>query len=465
MNTSGITYPEIVNEPVITELLKKSRVFDAARFQAVLQKAAEAKGLSHEDCAFLLSIQDPERIAELTECAVRIKEEIYGRRMVLFAPLYTSSFCSNDCLYCGFRANSHSQRRRLSLDEIKEEVKAIVGMGHKRILMVAGEDASLTSEQIRDQILAIYSVREPRGNIRRVNLNVAPLEIDDFRVIKCSGIGTYQCFQETYHRETYTRMHVKGRKTDYDYRIHVFDRCIKAGIDDFGAGFLFGLYDYRFEVLALLQHVAFLEKNFGVGPHTISIPRLEPAEGTDLFEKTPWRVTDEDIIKATAILRLAVPYTGIILSTRESPAMRKRLLQVGVSQMSAGSVTNPGGYSEKQEFSSQFSVQDHRSLDEVIREACSSGYIPSFCTGCYRKGRTGEAFQAMAKDHHISPYCNINAVVTLLEYLEDFATPETKKVGEECIRTFLKDSKDEKVIQLAEERLKRIKSGDRDLLY
>lgn len=456
------SYP-VIDEALIQEQLKKVQTFDEKRFSDILDRALETKGLSIDDTAFLLNVRDPEAIERMTRVAVQVKEKIYGRRLVLFAPLYTSSFCSNECLYCGFRATLHSSRKRLNLDEIRHETEALINMGHKRVLMVAGEDATLSADDIRKQVEAIYSVKLPKGNIRRVNVNVAPTSEENFRIIKSSGIGTYQCFQETYHRETYRKMHVKGKKTDYDYRLHVFDRAIKGGIDDFGMGVLFGLYDCRFEILAMLQHIAFLEKHFGIGPHTISIPRLEAAEGCDVHETSSHLIKDNDLVLITAILRLTVPYTGIILSTRESIPMRTRLLDVGVSQMSAGSITNPGGYAEHDDSAAQFAVQDHRSLDEVIRSACTAGFVPSFCTGCYRRGRTGEAFQHLAKDHHISPYCSLNALTTLQEYLEDFATPETRAAGEACIARFLTNVGDPTQRSAMESRLAEIRSGKRDL--
>lgn len=454
---------QIIDEALIQKQLERVQTFDEKRFSDILQCAAEAKGLSIDDTAFLLSVRDPEAIQRLTKVAIQVKEQIYGRRLVLFAPLYTSSYCSNECLYCGFRATLHSSRKRLNLEEIKHETEALINMGHKRVLMVAGEDATLSADDIRQQVEAIYSVKLPKGNIRRVNVNVAPTSIENFQTIKRAGIGTYQCFQETYHRETYRKMHVKGKKTDYDYRVHVFDRAIQGGIDDFGMGVLFGLYDYRFEVLAMLQHTAFLEKEFGIGPHTLSIPRLEAAEGCDVHETSPYLIRDNELVLITAILRLTVPYTGIILSTRESVPMRTRLLDVGVSQMSAGSITNPGGYAEDKDVAPQFEVQDHRSLDEVIQAACTAGFIPSFCTGCYRRGRTGEVFQHMAKDHHISPYCSLNALTTLQEYLEDFASPATKAAGEACIAKFLSNLGDATQRAAMESRLNDIRQGKRDL--
>lgn len=456
---------QVIRENEISSLLSRPQAFDEQRFDTLMAKALELKGLSFEDVAFLIAVEDDRAIEKLTDVAMRIKEAIYGRRLVLFAPMYTSNYCTNNCLYCGFRTQSGGTRRRLSLGEIRRETEALVNMGHKRVLMVAGEDAQLSARDIAEQVEAIYSVKLPKGDIRRVNVNIAPTDIDSFRTIKASGIGTYQCFQETYHRDSYKRLHLSGPKSDYDYRLHVFDRCITAGIDDFGMGFLFGLYDWRFELLAMLQHIAYLEKNFGIGPHTLSIPRIEPAEGTEIYETTDWRVSDTDIIKATAILRMTVPYTGIILSTREGGEMRNRLLHVGVSQMSAGSIINPGGYAETDATTPQFAVQDERSLDTVIREACKDGFIPSFCTGCYRKGRTGEQFQELAKHQHIHTYCGVNALTTLAEYLEDFASPETRKIGETLINVEFGKMPEGKFKEMAREQLGKVRAGERDLLY
>ncbi|MBF0499609.1 MAG: [FeFe] hydrogenase H-cluster radical SAM maturase HydG [Candidatus Riflebacteria bacterium] len=462
--TGSTAFAEIIDENKIQRLLAVSQTFDAARFDEILARALQLKGVTLEDAAFLLALSDRDAIERLTKTAVRIKEEIYGRRLVLFAPLYTSSYCANECLYCGFRASQSSLRSRLKPEQIVEETTALVNMGHKRVLLVAGEDPQLTFEDIAAQVQAVYSVKLPKGNIRRVNVNVAPTSEANFRVIKSAGIGTYQCFQETFHRETYTRMHTKGSKKDYDYRLHVFDRCIKAGIDDFGMGILFGLYDYRFELLAMLQHISWLEKEFSIGPHTISIPRLEPADGSDVLTTSSFIISDLDLIKATAILRLTVPYTGIILSTRETVSMRESLLEVGVSQMSAGSITNPGGYSENSDVVPQFEVQDHRSLDEVIRSTCKSGFIPSFCTGCYRRGRTGEKFQNMAKEQHIGSLCSLNAIITLEEYLLDFASPETRKSGEARIVDFLTSMPEGTNKMRLEKQLAETRAGRRDLL-
>ncbi len=460
-----VTPTDVLDLSVLEARARSWATPDRGRLADLLAKARGLQGLTLDEAAFLLDVDAPEDRQALLDAAIEVKQEIYGPRLVLFAPLYTSSHCTNDCLYCGFRTTSGTARRRLTLEEIKAETCAILAMGHKRILMVAGEDVTLTPRDLAAQVEAIYAVHEPKGNIRRVNVNAAPLDLEGFKVLKGAGIGTYQCFQETYHPETYRRMHPRGPKSDYHGRLHVFDRCIPAGIDDFGMGFLFGLYDHRFETLALLQHITWLEKTFGIGPHTISIPRLEPAEGTDVYETTPWKVADDDLLKVTAILRLAVPYTGIILSTRESPALRHRLLQVGVSQMSAGSITNPGGYAEGEETVAQFEVQDHRSLDEVIREVCGERYVPSFCTGCYRKGRTGGKFQEMAKHQHIDTFCSLNAVATLQEYLEDFASAKTREAAERCLDEFIERQSDPEVRAKMVEWRARVKKGERDIPY
>ncbi|MBF0407097.1 MAG: [FeFe] hydrogenase H-cluster radical SAM maturase HydG [Candidatus Riflebacteria bacterium] len=461
----------IVNETVINDTIKRNSGNDLRKFDEIIQKSLKMSGISFEEVAFLLNVTDENLINKLTAAAVKVKEAIYGKRIVLFAPLYTSSYCSNECKYCGFKTTLGISRKRLTNDEIKRDTEALINMGHKRILMVAAEDPLLSASTLAGQIETIYSIKHLNGQIRRVNVNVAPMSVEDFRILKRAGIGTYQCFQETYHRDTYSEMHLRGSKSDYDNRIHVFDRCIEAGIDDFGMGFLFGLYDVKFEVLALLQHVKFLEDRFGIGPHTISIPRLESAEGSDISKVSPFLVNDTDFIKITAILRLAVPYTGIILSTRENQVMRNRLLDVGVSQLSAGSITNPGGYSEeksskvKELDGAQFEVHDQRSLDEMIYHACLSGFIPSFCTGCYRKGRTGEVFQDMAKEKHIGSYCSMNAILTLQEYVEDYASPQTRKAAEKTISEQLSVLEENENKKSLIEKLSRIKSGQRDLMY
>lgn len=457
---------EIVAEDKIAQALSQPHLKDAARLREVLAKALEMKGLEAEEIAVLAEISDPDLTAELFSAARRVKETIYGRRLVLFAPLYVSNLCGNECLYCGFRArNKAVNRRALTQEEIAREVKNLVEQGHKRILLVAGE-AYPKQEGFRyilNSIDTIYRTRSGNGEIRRVNVNIAPLTVDEFRQLKAAQIGTYQLFQETYHRQTYHRVHVAGRKTDYDWRITAPDRAMSANIDDVGIGVLFGLFDWRFEIMALLQHIRHLEKQFGVGPHTISVPRLEPAGGSDLAGHPPFPVSDFDFRKIVAILRLAVPYTGIIMSTRETPNLRRETFALGVSQISAGSRTNPGGYAaDAAESTDQFSLGDHRGLDEVIRDIAAMGYIPSFCTGCYRLGRTGNDFMDLAKPGEIKAHCDPNAVSTFVEYLMDYATPETRQAGEAAVQGFLAGM-DEPTRRLAETMAEKVKSGQRDV--
>jgi len=454
-----------IKEEKINQILAAAPVRDAARVREVLAKAREMKGLDMHDVAALMPISDPELLGELFTTAREVKEQIYGRRLVLFAPLYISNLCSNECAYCAFRArNKEVKRRALTQEEIAREVKMLIEQGHKRILLVAGESYPKEGfPYVLRSVKTIYETKSGRGEIRRVNVNVAPLTVEEFRDLKAAEIGTYQVFQETYHRETYARVHLSGKKRDYNWRITAMDRAMEAGIDDLGIGVLFGLCDYRFEILALMQHIAHLEKKFGVGPHTISVPRLEPAAGSDVASQPPSAVSDLDFRKIVAILRLAVPYTGIIMSTRETPTLRRETFALGVSQISAGSRTNPGGYAEDEEFeASQFSLGDHRPLDEVIRDVASLGYIPSFCTACYRLGRTGMDFMDLAKPGEIKGHCDPNALSTFQEYLDDYASSETKQVGEKLIAETL-TRMDEKHRARSEAMLAKVREGKRDV--
>ena len=420
---------------IITALIAGSRA-DAGRVREILAKAGEAHGLELDEVAALSTISDPELLGELFSAARAVKEDIYGKRLVLFAPLYVSNLCENDCLYCAFRVrNKELKRRALTQGEIRREVEILVDQGHKRVLLVAGESYPQQGFQyVLDSVATIYDVHRDNGEIRRINVNVAPLTTDEFRALKATGIGTYQLFQETYHRETYRKVHLGGRKKDYDWRVTAMDRAMEGGIDDVGIGVLFGLFDWRFEILAILQHIAHLERAFGVGPHTISMPRLEPAVGSDIASHPPQPVDDLDFRKIVAILRLAVPYTGMILSTREGPNLRREAFAMGISQISAGSRTNPGGYTDDTIAEmEQFQLGDHRTLDEVIRDVAEMGYIPSFCTACYRLGRTGADFMDLAKPGEIKHHCDPNALSTFLEYLEDYGSPATKASGERLI--------------------------------
>jgi 2-iminoacetate synthase len=455
-----------IKEADINDILSRKTVRDAALVREVLDKARELKGLSMEDVAVLAPISDPELLNELFAAARFVKETIYGQRLVIFAPLYISNFCKNECTYCAFRArNTLIQRRALTQEEIAREIKILVDQGHKRVLLVAGE--SYPDEgfpYVLHAIDTIYGVKSANGEIRRVNVNIAPLTLGEFKELKEAKIGTYQLFQETYHGDTYRKVHLGGKKRDYDWRVTAMDRAMEAGINDVGIGVLFGLFDWRFEILAMMQHIRHLEAQFGVGPHTISVPRLEPATGSDVAAQPPFPVSDLDFRKIVAILRLAVPYTGIIMSTRETPNIRRETFALGVSQISAGSRTNPGGYFEEEDrpVDGQFSLGDHRSLDEVIRDVAALGYIPSFCTACYRLGRTGADFMDLAKPGEIKEHCDPNALSTFLEYLMDYATPETRQEGEVLIEHVLPTMND-KQRKISQKMLDRVRTGKRDV--
>jgi 2-iminoacetate synthase len=440
--------------------------YDPGRVRAVLAKARELKGLDATDVATLCGIATPDLAEELFATARQVKEEIYGRRMVLFAPLYISNVCGNDCTYCAFRsANKALARTALSMDGIRADVRELVRQGHKRLLMVAGEGYAASRggfDYVLDAIRAVYDVTEAHGHIRRLNVNLAPLTVDEFVRLKQAEIGTYQLFQETYHRDTYAAVHLSGKKRDFDWRATALDRAMQAGIDDVGMGVLFGLHDWRFEILSLMQHIAHLEDAFGVGCHTISVPRMEPADGSEVSINPPAPVSDDDFRKIIAILRLAVPYTGIILSTRESAAIRRECYALGVSQISAGSRTNPGGYSAGETAAGQFQLGDHRSLDEVIAELATMGFIPSFCTACYRLGRTGQDFMDLAKPGLIKQKCDPNAVTTFLEYLTDYGSQSARCAGEAAIACEL-GRMDAKTRRNAEKMLAHIRSGKRDV--
>ncbi len=445
--------------------LEQGKACDTARVREVLEKALQKKGLSDIEMAVLAGISDPELLAELFQAAARVKQEIYGRRLVIFAPLYISNLCRNDCAYCAFRVrNTELKRRALSMDEIAEETRQLIRQGHKRLLLVAGE--SYPKEGFRyviDAINTVYKVREGKGEIRRVNVNIAPLSTEEFRELGQAGIGTYQIFQETYHRPTYARVHTRGPKSDYDYRLAAMDRAMEAGIDDVGVGVLFGLFDWRWEMLALKQHAEHLEQRFGCGPHTISVPRLEPASGSDLAGHPPMPVSDVDFRKLIAILRLAVPYTGIIMSTRETASIRRESFALGVSQISAGSRTNPGGYEENDgDAGCQFSLGDHRSLEEVVADLVQLKYIPSFCTGCYRLGRTGADFMDLAKPGEIRAHCDPNAVSTFVEYLEDYAGAALQASGHALIPELLSEM-EPGPRQTSLDLMQRVVAGSRDV--
>ena len=461
---SNLTQTAFIDHEKIYEYLKNTSPPDKAEVRDILKHARELKGISFSETERLLLVEDEELLEEIFETANYIKNEIYGKRLVLFAPLYVSNICKNECLYCAFRrSNKLIKRRRLTLDEIKKETEILVSKGHKRILLVSGEGRGERElDYIIDSINTIYSTKVGNGEIRRINVNIAPLDVDGFKRLKEAKIGTYQLFQETYHYPTYKKMHQKGPKSDYVYHLTTMDRAFEAGIDDVGVGILFGLYDYKFEIMALLEHIRHLEERFGIGPHTISVPRIEPATGSEVSYNPPYPVSDRDFKKIIAILRITVPYTGIILSTREKPEIRREAFRLGVSQISAGSRTNPGGYSEG-ESGEQFSLGDHRPIDEVIYDICKLGFIPSFCTSCYRLGRTGVDFMDLAKPGLIKEKCLPNGLLTFKEYLLDYASEKTREIGEKLIEKMLNEIENERVRNQTKKFLKMIEEGKRDI--
>ncbi|MCL5981100.1 MAG: [FeFe] hydrogenase H-cluster radical SAM maturase HydG [Firmicutes bacterium] len=460
---------DFIREDEIRRLLAEGKQASSEEVQKIITKAKEGAGLSLAETAVLLENEDILLQKELFAAAREVKLKIYGQRLVLFAPLYLSDHCINNCLYCGYRRENDFRRSRLSQEELAEEVRVLENLGHKRLALEAGEHpAECPLDYIIDCIKTIYTLKFKNGSIRRVNINIAATTVEDYARLKAADIGTYILFQETYHRETYGKVHLSGPKSDYDWHTCAHHRAMQGGIDDVGFGVLFGLYDYKFEVLSMLMHAQHLESLFGVGPHTISVPRLRPACGMEL-DQFPHLVSDADFARLVAILRLAVPYTGLILSTRERPALRDQLLDLGISQLSAGSCTGVGGYrredsgTDEEEATPQFSVDDHRSPDQVLQSICRSGYLPSYCTACYRQGRTGDRFMALAKSGKIQDVCQPNAILTFKEYLLDYASPETKLVGEETIRLHLAEIKNDKVRSSTLARLACIEQGERDL--
>ncbi len=436
----------------------------------ILDKAKQGKGLTHREASVLLACEDDNKNKEIFELAKKIKQDYYGNRIVLFAPLYLSNYCVNGCVYCPYHSkNKHIPRRKLSQEEIKNEVIALQDMGHKRLAIEAGEDpVNNPLEYILDSIKTIYSIKHKNGAIRRVNVNIAATTVENYKKLHEAGIGTYILFQETYHKESYERLHPTGPKHNYKYHTEAMDRAMQGGIDDVGLGVLFGLELYRYEFAGLLMHAEHLEAVYGVGPHTISVPRIRRADDIDpdVFDNG---IDDDTFAKIVACIRIAVPYTGMIVSTRETAECRKRVLELGISQISGGSKTSVGGYfnpmPEKEE-SAQFDVSDRRPLDEVIKWLMELGYLPSFCTACYRNGRTGDRFMEICKDKQIHNFCHPNAILTLKEYLEDYASEDTKKVGNDLIEKELKILESPECIKLkVAEDLEKIHSGDRDFCF
>jgi len=456
-----------IDEAQIEQTLEATRRCDPPAVRDVLAKARQMEGLNADDVAVLMGVEEPSLLEEMFAAARFVKDEIYGNRLVLFAPLYISNLCNNECVYCAYRArNQELVRRALTQDEIATETRLLIEQGHKRILLLAGESYPKEDgfNYILKAIETIYKTKSGRGEIRRVNVNIAPLTVEQFKQLKAAKIGTYQLFQETYHRQTYAAAHLLGPKRNYDWRTTAIDRAMEAGIDDVGIGVLLGLYHWKFDVLALLQHIRHLEEKFGVGPHTISVPRIEPAVGSTVAEHPPHQVSDDDFKKIVAIMRLTVPYTGIIMSTRESAATRRATFQLGVSQISAGSRTNPGGYAElgNQKKEEQFQSGDHRSLDEVVRDVASLGHTPSFCTACYRMGRTGADFMDLAKPGLIKEHCSPNALSSCMEYLMGYATPETRRVGDKLVNHEL-GTMPGTIGQTARELVGRVRKNERDV--
>jgi 2-iminoacetate synthase len=446
---------------MIERLLDEGRSAPEGKIRGILAKADTLQGLDPDDLAALIWVTDPALKSEIYTLARSIKERIYGKRLVLFAPLYISDYCVNNCRYCGYRRANQNARRRLTMDEVAAEARAIAAMGHRRIALEAGEDpVNCPIDYVTDAMRAIYKACDGHDAIRRINVNIAATTVEDYHKLKEAGIGTYVLFQETYHRPTYAAMH-DGPKADYDWHTTAMDRALAAGLDDLGIGVLFGLYDWRFEVMAMLLHARHLDA-VGVGPHTISFPRLRPARGMTLSEY-PHLVNDEDFKHIVACMRLAVPYTGMILSTREESSFRDEVIALGISQISGGSRTGVGEYSQIAD-EPQFEVNDRRSLDEVIADVVTGGYLPSFCTSCYRSGRTGERFMILAKNAEIHEFCQPNAILTCQEYLCDYASPATRAAGERTIAQALTEVTDPATRRACEERLARTRAGERDLL-
>lgn len=461
----------IANEEVLATLeYAKNNKNNIELIDKILKKAKLGKGLTHREATVLLDCDNEEKNQEIFELAKKIKQDYYGNRIVLFAPLYLSNYCVNGCVYCPYHAkNKHITRKKMTQEEIKEEVIALQDMGHKRLAIETGEDpVNNPIEYVLESLKTIYSVHHKNGSIRRANVNIAATTVENYKKLKEAGIGTYILFQETYNKKSYEELHPTGPKHNYAYHTEAMDRAMQGGIDDVGLGVLFGLESYKYEFSALLMHAEHLEAVYGVGPHTISVPRIRKAD--DIDPSTFDNGIDDDIFaKIVACIRIAVPYTGMIISTRESQKCRERVLNLGVSQISGASKTSVGGYAhpeqESEEETAQFDVEDRRSLDEIVKWLMELGYVPSFCTACYREGRVGDRFMEICKEQKIHNFCHPNAIMTLEEYLEDYASPETRKVGEELIDKELKTLGNNKLKCAVEENLDKIKHGERDFRF
>lgn len=468
---SGAGGIDFIDEERIQQLLRETKP-DPGRVREILAKSRAKNRLEPAEAATLLAVKDPGLREEIFTAARELKEAVYGNRIVLFAPLYIGDKCVNNCAYCGFKATNRDVVRKTLTDaELHSELTALQQQGHKRLILVWGEHPDYSAEEMARVVRLVYATRVGRGEIRRVNINAAPLDVEGYRTMKAAGIGTYQVFQETYHHETYRRVHPSNtRKGDYLWRLLAHDRAMAAGVDDVGIGALFGLYDWRFEVLGLLLHAIHLEEEFGVGPHTISFPRINPAANVKLDRS--YFVSDDDFLRLIAVLRLAVPYTGLILTARERPEIRRRALQLGVSQIDAGTRIELGGYHEcrgdgSQELNrEQFEIKDTRSLETVVGELIADGFVPSWCTSCYRLGRTGEHFMEFSRPGFIKRYCTPNALTTLAEYLVDYAGPETRAAGFALIERELAAIADPRRQQQVRERIERIRTTDeRDFCF
>lgn len=469
-NVKSMKAEEFINHKEILDTLAyaEANKNNSELLDAIMAKAELRKGLTHREASVLLACEDPERIEAICRLAEQIKKDFYGNRIVLFAPLYLSNYCINHCVYCPYHAkNTHIGRKKLTQDEVRREVIALQDMGHKRLALEAGEDpVNNPIEYILDCIKTIYSIKHKNGAIRRVNVNIAATTVENYRKLKEAGIGTYILFQETYHKESYEMLHPKGPKHNYAYHTEAMDRAMEGGIDDVGLGVLFGLERYKYELAGLLMHAEHLEAVHGVGPHTISVPRIKRADDIDpsVFDNG---IDDTIFSKIIAIIRIAVPYTGMIISTRESQAVREKVLHLGISQISGASRTSVGGYTkeERPTDTEQFDVSDQRTLDEVIAWLMDLGFLPSFCTACYRAGRTGDRFMELCKAKQIQNCCHPNAIMTLKEYLVDYASPETRKLGEELIERELLTIPQKKVREVCKEHLTEIEHGGRDFRF
>ncbi len=470
-NPNSLKAEEFISHEEVLDTLEyaEKNKDNAELIDSIIRKAEERKGLSHREASVLLACTIEEKNKEILRLAEQIKKDFYGNRIVMFAPLYLSNYCVNGCVYCPYHLkNKHITRKKLTQEEIRREVIALQDMGHKRLALEAGEDPVMNPiEYILESIKTIYSIKHKNGDIRRVNVNIAATTVENYRKLKDAGIGTYILFQETYHKESYETLHPTGPKHDYAYHTEAMDRAMEGGIDDVGLGVLFGLELYKYEFAALLMHAEHLEAVHGVGPHTISVPRIKRADDIDpsVFDNG---IDDDTFEKIVACIRISVPYTGMIISTRESASCRERILKVGISQISGGSKTSVGGYCEpepEEENSSQFDVSDKRTLDEVVNWLMKLGYIPSFCTACYREGRTGDRFMALCKNRQIQNCCHPNALMTLNEYLEDYAAPDTKETGKKLIYDELANIPNEKVRGITIDNLKNIEEGKRDFRF